>query len=157
MRYIIHYEMPIKVNGRPIYKADQLSAEPVATAKNGPLEVYILKGLEAEMNKLPDGDYYLDLTKMVVATTGKVIYFENRGFKVIEANEDILLTPEFTEKIVPENIKNELDRKLDGLFAKAPLLKPGQLKGKNATSLSLMNFKDYKIVVKDHKATFSKR
>ncbi len=138
--------MPIKMNGIKIYNTDEVTERPATLAANGSFEDYMFKNLSAEFNKLPDGAYSFYINNIVVDKKGKTIYYEYGGIKAEDRKTQI-----------PPAVKTAIDKKVDPLINKAPALTPGKVNKEPVLVRTDILLDLYKIEVRDHKTTVTKR
>ncbi len=134
--------IPTKMNGVRIYNTDEITQKPTPVEEGSTLERYIVRGVSAELNKLPSGVYYLYVSNVVVDAKGKIVYYEYDG-----------LTSERNRTKVPADIKSAVEKKIDPLMNAAPAFKPGRINGKAVIVRTDIMLSLFKIVVKNHKAT----
>ena len=142
---------PDKVNGEKIYPNWTLQTPATVNAANGKIEEYLVKKLTPTFNKLPDGNYYLDISNVVVDKNGKVIYYNYGGFREYDHNDDNDSNPK-----IPKNILDAISKKIDPLMANAPKMNPGKVDGKNVFVVSDVSMAFYGITVKDHQTSRKK-
>ncbi|MGN6567450.1 MAG: M56 family metallopeptidase, partial [Flavipsychrobacter sp.] len=81
--------IPIKLNGRKIYKSDDMD---VMNTMGGPatnispfsrdgVKEYLLSNLSSELSKLEDGYYMLNVNNVVINEDGAIVYYEYSGLK----------------------------------------------------------------------------
>lgn len=69
---------PQSMNGKPIPVRDNQMAPPAYEGKYKNLRWYMLAKMQAELAKLPDGIYKLDVTNIVIDEQGRIVYFDYR-------------------------------------------------------------------------------
>ncbi len=138
---------PIKMNADKIYNGDELSMLPLPNGKEGDAERSILKGLQIDLDKLPDGKYYLDLFNVILDKRGKICFYEYKG--LLSHNNKVK---------IPADIAKSIDSKIDSLVMRIPGYKPGRRDDVgNVVSNTGIYMSFYTINVKKHKATFGKK
>ena len=137
--------IPTKMNGIKIYNTDEVTHKPVPVSDKMSLELYIFKGLSNELNKLPDGSYYLYISNIIIDNKGKLVYYEYDG-----------LTSRKNKPKVPVDIKKAIDNKIDALMNKAPAFNPGSVNDHNVIVRTDIMLSMFTIVVKKHKAIFTR-
>lgn len=133
-----------KMNGLRVYETKELSSIPAPLRSNGSLELYLLKGLISDFNKLSDGIYGLFIHNMTVDIKGKIVYYQDVTFSKMGEN-----------MTVPKEIERSINSRIDTLINKAPIMKPGIYQGKPVISSAPINTGNYKITVRNHKTTFT--
>jgi hypothetical protein len=134
--------VPTKMNGIRIYNTDEVDAKPAPAEKIGTLELYIVKGLSTELNKLSNGNYFLYVSNVIVDDKGKVVYYEYDG-----------LTSERNKNKISADVKKALEKQIDPLLNSAPGFTPGKLKGRPVIVRTDIMLSMFRIAVKNHKAT----
>ncbi len=146
------YPIPVRMNNTRIYRTYDLSGQagydfsmqPAEIAGHKQLKAIIYSGLTRELNALPNGVYNLWVDKIVIDGKGKIVYYEN----------DIADKAD-KKKLIPENIRKEIDAKTELLISSAPELKPGRMNGIPVIVYTAI-FAGYTIEVKNHKARLLK-
>jgi len=134
--------IPTKMNGTRIYTTDEVTRKPLPVDETNTLELYIIKSLSADLNKLPNGNYFLYVSDVIVDNKGKIVFYEYDG-----------LTSERNKNKVPPAIKKSLADKIDDVMYKAPLFKPGKVNGYAVIVRTDVMMSNFIISVKNHKAT----
>ena len=134
--------IPTKMNGKKIYTTNEVMLKPAPLEQNGLLELFIFKNLSADLNKLPNGNYFLYVSNVVVDDKGKVVFYEYDG-----------LTSERNKVKVPADIKKSIAGKIDAIINKAPAFKPGKVNGYTVIVRTDIMMSQFNIQVKNHKAT----
>ncbi len=67
--------VPVKMNGLPIYNADDLTTPPALRASTSSLLDAIVSGAQAELSKLPEGKYIINVNELIVDRAGHVVYY----------------------------------------------------------------------------------
>jgi len=138
---------PVKMNGEKIYYGDEMSMLPIPEGKEGDAERGILKALQADLNKLPDGKYYLDLFNVITDKKGKVVFYEYNG--LISHNNKLK---------IPADITKSINSRIDSLVINISPYKPARAgNSRNVVGNTGMYMSFYTIVVKKHKAAFGKK
>lgn len=136
--------VPVKMNGTRIYAAGEVTAKPVQVDESVSLQLYVLKGLTTEFNKLPNGRYLLYLSNIIVDNKGKLVYYEYEG-----------VSAERSKYKIPADIRKTIDSKIDALVNKIAF-RPGMLNDKPVIVLTDINMGMFTIVVKNHKAVVTR-
>ena len=137
--------IPVKMNGARIYNTDEITLKPSPVGDNPSLELYIFKGLSTDLNKLPDGNYYLYVSNVIIDNKGKVVYYEYDG-----------ISSERNKTKIPADVKKAIASKIDPLINKAAAFKPGKVNGYAVIVRSDIMLSMFTIVVKKHKAAFTR-
>jgi len=137
---------PLTINGAKIYDINDVTTNPAFQSKDFTFQDYLMTNLMDELNKLPDGIYYLGLGYIVVGVKGDIVYFQFAGISKKTDYEFANKTP------IPEEIKKEIDKKIEQILANAKV-KPAQLHGKNVPVLFMDDKLNRPIDVTWHKVT----
>ncbi len=138
---------PISMNGRKIYNAVEVTTEPQQFAHSVSIEEHILANLAGDIDALPNGSYWMNISNIVVDETGKVIYYEFRGISGTGRDADMKLSQDLTKSLA---------QRVDLAMRTAPVMKPATLNGKNVIVNSDISMYDYRISVSNHITTYSK-
>jgi hypothetical protein len=141
---IAYDAVPVKMNGVKIYNSDEVTQKPVQVDERVSLPVYVLKGLNSEFSKLPDGRYLVYVSNIIVDNKGKVVYYEYEG-----------IASERSKVKIPDSVKNAIDVKIDPLATRL-VFKPGRMNDKPVTVRTDIDFGMFTIVVKKRKATVTR-
>lgn len=136
---------PLEMNGMKIYSVDE-AAVPEYAAGNSTLEELVMKAVSQNLPPLPDGDYNIDLTNVVLDENGKVAFYELKGFKHSDYSNLNFVTNDTAEKIA---------LLIDNTLNDAPALKPAMLKGAKVPYLMQTSFWRPVITVKGSKVTYA--
>ncbi|HTN46819.1 MAG TPA: M56 family metallopeptidase [Flavipsychrobacter sp.] len=74
---------PILMNGQKIYPENEVAVKPRLNTDDGNVGTFLFKQLKADLKRLQDGQYSIDL-KMVVDKNGKVTYYDPIGIRFIQ-------------------------------------------------------------------------
>jgi hypothetical protein len=139
--------VPVKMNGRKIYRTYELFAAPATYLEFGPLGDYIFRELRDELNKLPNGNYVMLVDNIVVDDIGKIVYYEYHGMRSDNPKTKVSAIHE-----------KPIIKKLDMLMTKAAPFRPGQVQQyQNAIARTDITFDMYTIEIRDHKTTIKKQ
>lgn len=144
---------PITMNGNKIYSEatapyNEENITPRYYASNATLEEYVLKNIAGGLNSLPDGDYNLRISNIVVSENGKVVYYDYGG---VERK----FYPNTWKPVAKDSVK-QITAGIDKFLNDAPALSPGTLKGKAVPAILPTEFSRVNIIVKNHQATIKK-
>lgn len=135
---------PLKMNGQAIHDEDEITRDrafPTDNSYNN-LGEYLTEKQKEEFEKLPDGKYILNVSNIVVNTSGNIVYYDYSG---LSANTSIK---------VPEDLQKRIAQKTQILLDKVDM-KPARLNGKAVVCyLSKDDASHNQIIVQDHKVTF---
>lgn len=143
IKQIVRFPFPLAMNGRKIYKTEEISSVPQPNLGSGSLDDYLIKGLAKDVEQLNDGLYTLELYNIVVDTNGKVAYYD---FTTLNGPTYNNPNKNAIEKLV--------NNSLDLLFSNAVLFKPGKVD--NDLVAVLVDLPGYRFLVRDHHATLEK-
>lgn len=133
----------IRMNKLKIYKFDEVTVQPAPT--DGPVETFVIKGLTTELNKLPDGIYFVDLFNIVIDNKGKIVYYEYGG-----------IIPQDTKFKIPDYVSMPAGKKIDSLINAAPAYAPGEMNGKTVVVRTNAFYDTYRITVKNHRISITR-
>ncbi|MFI5140636.1 MAG: hypothetical protein ACHQIM_22655, partial [Sphingobacteriales bacterium] len=119
------------------------TVKPTPVSDKMSLELYIFKSFSNELNKLPDGSYYLYVSNVIIDNKGMLVYYEYDG-----------IASQKNKTKVPLDIKKAMDSKIDSIMNKAPVFKPGKVNEHVVIVRTDIMLSMFTIVVKKHKATF---
>jgi len=147
VKVVTRDSLPFRLNEEPIYSDDNKSLfMPVINGNENSMEEFIFNSLLPALNKLPDGDYRLAITNMVVDKNGKLVYYELGDFGANWGMKDKIS--------IPDNIKAEINQRVRNALENDVSFKPATLKGKKVNAVtSVWLGGKHKIVVVNHKAT----
>lgn len=137
--------VPSKMNGIRIYNTDEVTFKPTLVSDKMSLELYIFKGLSNDLNKLPDGSYYLYVSNVIIDNKGMLVYYEYDG-----------IASQKNKTKVPPDVKKAMDSKIDSLMNKAPAFRPGKVNSTAVIVRTDIMLSMFTIVVKKHKAIFTR-
>ena len=137
--------IPLKMNGIRIYNMDEVTQRPEPLPGKNTIELTIFKGVSTDLNKLPDGSYYLYVSNLIIDNKGKLVFYEYDG-----------LTSKRNKTKVPAEIKRSIDGKIDSVINNVPIVKPGKMNNNTVIVRSDAMLSNYTIVVKKHKAIFTR-
>lgn len=143
VKQIVHLPFPLAMNGRKIYKTEEVNSVPQPYLGSGSLDDYLIKGLAKDVEQLNDGLYTLELYNIVVDTNGKVAYYDFTTLNGPTYNNP-------NKNAIEKSVNNSLDL----LFSNAALFKPGKVN--NDLVAVLVDLPGYRFLVRDHHATLEK-
>lgn len=138
--YIKLPDKPIKMNGNKIYTTAEVDTKPQFTDKSKSFNDYILEPIHKSFNKLPDGNYNLKITNIVIGAKGGLVYYNMDSL-----DNDLKTLPSDYKIWITEKIKKMLD--------KFPEMTPAWLNDEHVPCL-FYEWWDKRIIVKDHIAKF---
>jgi hypothetical protein len=140
--------MPVSMNGRKIYRDYDISTEPQQLAHSVSLEEHVVANLSGDIDALPDGDYRFNISNIVIDEIGKVAYYEFHGITGTNNGVDVVL---------PKDIVSAMAARIEMAMGIAPVMKPGTMNDKAVLAMINSPFWGYKIVVRNHVTSYSRR
>jgi len=139
IKYIVKNSIPVKMNGKKLLNTDEVTTQAEPPGKYKRIENHILRALNSEFEKLPDGSYMLDLHEIVLDNMGKIVFYEYNGISGKGATQ-----------APPEEIKKAIMNKIDDIILSAPVYKPAKANGKAVPVRTDIFLSDYKIEISNH-------
>ncbi len=82
-----HDPSPIKMNGKTIQQ--NVDKNPYFTGSDKDLRDYLLRNMKDALSKLPNGQYRLDISNIVIDENGKVAYFDYSEMQRIKTSDEV--------------------------------------------------------------------
>lgn len=139
MRIASRDPWPIKMNGKKIYREDEIQemGNKMGKPSNSTsgytgkgMKEYLLTSIKQELSKLKDGNYYLILSNIVVDEKGSIVYFDYGGISTHEAGEKHAKTPSMSKEL-----QDNLARKIIDLLHNSPKHIAATVEGEYVPSL----------------------
>lgn len=134
---VIFFPTVVKMNGKPIESFWNVTQKPVFLGKDKSMSIYLLNSIRSEMEKLEDGEYYVNVNNSIIDEKGNLAYYEVEGVKAYDI------------KIV-KSVKEAIDSKLRDAIENAPKFKPAELNGKAVVVDFEAIVFGYRVIVKNH-------
>lgn len=142
--------VPIKMNNEEIYYNNKLSAEARPNTQEGSISVFIFQSLKKELEKLPNGQYFVQLNNLVIDKKGKLVYYDkveqslgkeeyhftNKADEMPFAkpvSKDKLAANMDKKNTLTPALKKETEQKIVEVLEKINFI-PGNIDGKNVIS-----------------------
>ncbi len=145
-RYIKKNPVPGTINGEKIYSGDTVSSRPQFNLKYGSLRKFIISKLADQLKKLPDGAYDLNIRDVVIDASGKVVYYDYKGFERFQFGPGGNVP-------IPAKLQKEINNQIEKTMDNVPAYIPATYHNKNVPAS--LNYGDLfdSIDIKDHKIT----
>jgi hypothetical protein len=155
MQEVLKDIIPVSINGEPItgneqqycMRTDPSYIAPFLPRYYGGIETYLFVHLESELNKLDDGEYLLNVNKLVVDNAGNIAYYEANGISGFMSRQGVSL--------VKEDLKQNIDQKMLEALNGPIKFEPALINDKPVNAR--ISADTYSIVVKNHKASLVAR
>lgn len=149
---------PQKLDGRPIYRAQDLTKSPTLKDSMGndvKLSMFIFLATRQSFEELNNGRYVPDITDIIVDSTGRLVYWNFTGVKSFarfEGSGGYDPLPLVTG-LIPKRLEKKLNKRVKKSLEQLPLSTPPHI-GKQPVAVTGYLFsKGNYIEVKNHKAT----
>lgn len=148
---------PIKMNDKKIYSHNDLEGKTNALGKPSNEEAgfnadnireYLVTGLSKELAALPDNEYRITFSNIVVDENGKIVYFEYEGISTYKKPS----TKPDTVALIDKAVEKKIADKVYDLLNNAPAHSPGVIDG-NAVPFYIVEMAPFwnPFTIKDHK------
>ena len=129
VKVVQHDPQPIKMNGKQI--PTDVDKNPVYTGSEKDLRDYLLKNMKDVLSKLDDGQYWLDISNILIDEHGRIVYFDYSEMKRSKTAGEV---NDANFGTINKNLQEEIYDKVCRLMEVAPGFQPGTIGGKKAVS-----------------------
>lgn len=150
MRIVTLTPRPLTINGNKIHRSEDVTMPATydGTTTNG-LQGYLFKKIQLELNRLPDGEYSINVDGVVIDKTGKVAFF-SKPMVFPPRNMNLNNVDADTKKQL-----EDINKKITDVLNDAPKFTPAQLDGQPVAMCITSLFElGARIKVKNNVATF---
>lgn len=138
-------DVPVSMNGKKIYKLNEVTTPPQTKMGSVLLEDYIIEAAKKNLIKWNvEGATRIELGRFVIDEQGKIVYYHYHGTTCRPGDG------------VVRKLGNPFDDKLEEILAKAPPMQPAKVNGKNVLAFAPIAMRDYKITVRNKTVTYSR-